>query len=80
MVHNSLVEVTAEKLQALLQCLARVEARGWGTGRVPKDYFDLWYLLKDQDFPGGELTELVPIQCCMGYDLRYTYQALSLPT
>lgn len=54
-----LLEVVAEKMRALLQSLARVEARGWGTGRVSRDYFDLWYLLKYQDFPGDELTELV---------------------
>jgi predicted nucleotidyltransferase component of viral defense system len=54
-----LLEVAAEKMRALLQSLARMEARGWGAGRVPRDYYDLWYLLKYQDFPGGELTELV---------------------
>jgi len=28
------------------QCLARVEARGWRIGRISRDYYDLWYLLK----------------------------------
>ena len=54
-----LQEVVAEKMRALLQSLVRMEERGWGTGRVPRDFFDLWYLLKHQDFPGDELTELV---------------------
>lgn len=53
-----LLEVAAEKMRALLQSLARVEERGWGTGRVPRDYYDLWSLLKNQDFLGDELTKL----------------------
>lgn len=54
-----LLEVAAEKMRSLLQSLARMEERGWGTGRVPRDFFDLWYLLKNQDFPAVELTKLV---------------------
>jgi predicted nucleotidyltransferase component of viral defense system len=54
-----LQEVAAEKMRALLQSLARVEERGWGTGRVPRDYYDLWYLLSNQDFQGNDLTELI---------------------
>lgn len=46
MVHTSLVEVTADKLNPLLQCLARVEASGRGIGRISRDYYDLWCLLK----------------------------------
>jgi predicted nucleotidyltransferase component of viral defense system len=53
-----LLEVAAEKMRALLQSLARMEERGWGTGRVPRDYYDLWYLLKNQDFLGDDLTKL----------------------
>lgn len=53
-----LLEVAAEKMRALLQSLARVEERGWGTGRMPRDYYDLWYLLKNQKFPGDDLTNL----------------------
>lgn len=53
-----LQEVAAEKLRALLQSLAHMEERGWGTGRVPRDYYDLWYLLKNRDFQGDELTRL----------------------
>jgi len=51
-------EVVAEKLRALLQSRARVEERGWGTGRVSRDFYDLWYLLKNQDFSGAELVDL----------------------
>jgi hypothetical protein len=51
-------EVVAEKLRALLQSIARIEERGWGTGRVSRDYYDLWYLLKNQDFSGDELVDL----------------------
>jgi len=53
-----LQEVVAEKLRALLQTQARVEERGWGTGRVSRDYYDLWYLLKNQDFSSAELVDL----------------------
>ena len=53
-----LQEIVAEKLRALLQSLARIEDRGWGTGRVSRDYYDLWYLLKNIDFLGGELVDL----------------------
>lgn len=53
-----LQEVVAEKLRALLQSLARVEKRGWGTGRISRDYYDLWYILKNQDFSGAELVDL----------------------
>ncbi len=53
-----LQEVVAEKLRALLQSLARIEDRGWGTGRISRDYYDLWYLLKNKDFSGDELVDL----------------------
>lgn len=54
----SLEEIVAEKLRALLQSLARIEDRGWGTGRVPRDYYDLWYLLKHVDLSGAQLVDL----------------------
>ena len=53
-----LQEVVAEKLRALLQSLARIEDRGWGTGRISRDYYDLGYLLKNKDFSGDELADL----------------------
>ncbi|MFA9402843.1 MAG: nucleotidyl transferase AbiEii/AbiGii toxin family protein [Anaerolineales bacterium] len=54
-----LQEVVAEKLRALLQTLGHLEERGWASGRVPRDYYDLWYLLKNQDFSGAALVDLV---------------------
>jgi predicted nucleotidyltransferase component of viral defense system len=54
----SLEEIVAEKLRALLQSLSRIEDRGWGTGRVPRDYYDLWYLLKHVDLSGAQLVDL----------------------
>jgi predicted nucleotidyltransferase component of viral defense system len=53
-----LQEIVAEKLRALLQSLARIEDRGWGMGRVSRDYYDLWYLLKSEDLSNGELVDL----------------------
>lgn len=53
-----LQEVVAEKLRALLQSLARIENRGWGSGRVARDYYDLWFLLKNGEFSGDELVDL----------------------
>jgi len=53
-----LQEIVAEKLRALLQSLARIEERGWGTGRVPRDFYDLWYLLKHLDLSDAELVDL----------------------
>lgn len=53
-----LQEIVAEKLRALLQSHARIEDRGWGTGRVSRDYYDLWYLLINIDLSGDELVDL----------------------
>jgi predicted nucleotidyltransferase component of viral defense system len=51
-------EIISEKLRALLQSLARIEDRGWGTGRISRDYYDLWYLLNRTDLNGKELVNL----------------------
>ncbi len=53
-----LQEIVAEKLRALLQSLARIEDRGWGAGRVSRDYYDLWHILKSVDLSGEELVNL----------------------
>jgi predicted nucleotidyltransferase component of viral defense system len=45
----SLIEITAEKLRALLQSKARLQARGWGASRVCRDYYDLWNLLRQDN-------------------------------
>jgi predicted nucleotidyltransferase component of viral defense system len=54
----SLVEITAEKLRALLQSKSRLHERGWGASRVCRDYFDLWNLLQ---LPGIISPNLVPL-------------------
>ena len=53
-----LKEIIAEKLRTLLQSLARIEVRGWGTGRTSRDYYDLWYLLKRTDLTSDEIVYL----------------------
>jgi len=53
-----MTEIVAEKLRALLQNLARMDARGWGSGRVARDYYDLWYLLDRIELNGEVLTNL----------------------
>jgi predicted nucleotidyltransferase component of viral defense system len=53
-----LQEIIAEKLRALLQSLDRIKDRGWGAGRVSRDYYDLWYILKSIDLSGEELVNL----------------------
>jgi predicted nucleotidyltransferase component of viral defense system len=54
----SLLEITAEKLRALLQSKARLNERGWGASRVCRDYYDLWHLLQ---IPGVKSPGLVPL-------------------
>ncbi len=54
----SLEEIVSEKLRALLQSLARIEDRGWGTSRIPRDYYDLWYILKHAVLSGAQLVNL----------------------
>lgn len=54
----SLVEITVEKLRALLQSKARLKERGWGASRVCRDYYDLWHLLQ---VPGIKSPELLPL-------------------
>lgn len=53
-----LTEIISEKLRALLQNLARIDTRGWGSGRVARDYYDLWYLLERTKLNGNELVDL----------------------
>lgn len=54
----SLLEITTEKLRALLQSKARLQERGWGASRVCRDYYDLWNLLQ---LPGIKSAELIPL-------------------
>jgi len=66
----SLIEITAEKLRALLQSRARLQERGWGASRVCRDYYDLWYLFKQ---PGIRSPDLVPLiqQKCIVRNVSY---------
>ena len=67
----SLLEITAEKLRALLQSKARLHERGWGASRVCRDYFDLWNLLQ---IPGLQSPDLIPLlnQKCSVRNVTYT--------
>ncbi len=67
----SLLEISAEKLRALLQSKARLHERGWGASRVCRDYFDLWNLLQ---IPGLKSPDLIPLlnQKCIVRDVAYT--------
>jgi hypothetical protein len=42
----------AEKLRALLQSQAKLNSRGWGSSRICRDYYDLWYILSRENFTG----------------------------
>jgi predicted nucleotidyltransferase component of viral defense system len=66
----SLVEITAEKLRALLQSKARLKERGWGASRVCRDYYDLWNLLQ---LPGVKSPDLIPLldRKCAARDVSY---------
>jgi predicted nucleotidyltransferase component of viral defense system len=48
----SLKEIVAEKLRALLQSQAKLNSRGWGSSRICRDYYDLWYILSRENFTG----------------------------
>jgi len=67
----SLVEITVEKLRALLQSKERLHERGWGASRVCRDYYDLWNLLQ---IPGLKFPDFVPLldQKCAVRKVMYT--------
>lgn len=44
-------EIVAEKLRALLQSRRHLRERGWGGGRICRDYYDLWWILKHETLP-----------------------------
>lgn len=58
-----LEEIAAEKLRALLQSRARLQARGWGASRVCRDYYDLWYILHKSTLQRDALPDLVARKC-----------------
>jgi len=66
----SLMEITAEKLRALLQSRAKVRVRGWGASRVCRDYYDLWHLLPCPGVSSPELISLLD-QKCIVRDVHY---------
>lgn len=59
----SLLEITSEKLRALLQSKTRLEARGWGASRVCRDYYDLWNLLRLPNIRISSLISLLDQKC-----------------
>lgn len=59
----ALEEIVAEKLRALLQSHARLRERGWGASRVCRDYYDLWYLLRQGTLDATLLPELLARKC-----------------
>jgi len=61
----ALDEVIAEKLRALLQSRARLQARGWGASRVCRDYYDLWYLLRHSAPISGSFADLLSRKCAL---------------
>ena len=58
-----LAEILAEKLRALLQSYARLQARGWGASRACRDYYDIWQLLNRADFTSADIPELTEKKC-----------------
>ena len=58
-----LEEIVAEKLRALLQSRARLQARGWGASRVCRDYYDLWSILKQGELQNDLIPDLVAQKC-----------------
>jgi predicted nucleotidyltransferase component of viral defense system len=59
----SLIEITAEKLRALLQSKARLHERCWGASRVCRDYYDLWNLLQVRELKSPDLIPLLTQKC-----------------
>jgi hypothetical protein len=72
----SLVEITAEKLRALLQSQARLQERGWGASRVCRDYYDLWNLLQHPGIISPKLISLLEKKCAVrgiSFDTPYAF-------
>jgi len=61
----SLLEITTEKLRALLQSKARLQERGWGASRVCRDYYDLWNLLQVRELKSPDLIPLLTQKCAV---------------
>jgi predicted nucleotidyltransferase component of viral defense system len=59
-------EIVAEKLRSILQCLERLEARGWSRSRA-RDYYDLWRLLQEleKQMDLSDFRELLREKCAV---------------
>jgi hypothetical protein len=60
-----LAEIVAEKLRALLQSKVRLQTRGWGASRVCRDYYDLWRVIRNQDFSEANIHDLTTQKCAL---------------
>jgi len=69
-----LEEIVAEKLRALLQSHARLQARGWGASRVCRDTYDLWYVLGHHTLDATLFPALLDHKCTVR---RVTYASTS---
>ena len=58
-----LAEIAAEKIRALLQSRQRLHRRGWGASRVCRDYYDLWFILRQETLTSRDLPDLVRRKC-----------------
>ena len=61
----ALIEITAEKLRALLQSRIHLQERGWGASRVCRDYYDLWHLLQQPGVISPNLVPLIQEKCAV---------------
>jgi len=60
-----LEEIVAEKLRALLQSRAKLRERGWGATRVCRDYYDLWYVLRQRSLDHSQFPEVLLRKCAL---------------
>jgi len=58
-----LSEIIAEKFRALLQSLYRLQKKGWGANRICRDYYDLWWILKELITPYDDIPSLTNQKC-----------------
>lgn len=58
-----LAEIVTEKYRALLQSLARLQKKGWGANRVCRDYYDLWWILREVDLSSHNIPALLEDKC-----------------
>jgi len=61
----ALAEIVSEKLRALLQSHQRLAERGWGASRVCRDYYDLWWILRQEGRFNGQVPDLALRKCAV---------------